>query len=160
MTLLHVSVPAANPEQTAHILARILGGACLPFPPCPDAWIAFAASDDGTAIEVYPDTAVIEQGPQTIAFANGSAATQPIAMHVAVASPLPLDTIMAVAAETGWTARVCDRGPFECVELWINDRYLIEVLDPKMLRDYRKTMTARNWRDIFGITETTTGRDT
>lgn len=38
----------------------------LPFPPFPDCWIAFAEQDDGTAIEVYPTTNVLEAGLEQI----------------------------------------------------------------------------------------------
>lgn len=72
-------------------------------------------------------------------------------MHVALASPLAAGEVLALGAEQGWTARICDRGPFECVELWVEEDLLVEVLDPGMADDYRHGMTAANWRAMFGL---------
>ncbi len=151
MPLLHMSINATNPEGVAQILARILGGEAFPFPPCPGAWIAFAAEDDGTAVEVYPLEARIEAGPETIAFTTAEADTTPTFAHIALASPLTGEEITAIGTDAGWTTRTCNRGPFHCIEIWIENRLLIEVLDAAMLADYRANMTAANWRTMFGI---------
>lgn len=42
-------------------------------------------------------------------------------------------------------------GPFKCVEIWLEDRLLVEVLDLAMQRDKANGMTARNWRAMFGL---------
>ena len=153
MTLLHLSIAAEEPERVARILSRITGGPALPFPPCPGAWIAFFAADDGSAVEVYPATARVEAGPDTIRFGTGPAEAGPVAAHVALATDLSAEEVLAIGAEAGWTARICDRGPFELVELWVEGRFLVEVLDPAMQADYRRGMTAANWRAMFGMGE-------
>ncbi|MEM9011325.1 MAG: hypothetical protein AAGE18_08865 [Pseudomonadota bacterium] len=153
MSLLHVSISAAAPEHVAGVLAEILSGSAHPFPPNPGAWIAFAASDDGTAVEVYPLTSRIALGPEQIAFETAAPDAAPTFAHIALASPLTAEAVRAIGAREGWTARVCDRGPFTCIELWIEDRLLIEVLDPAMLAAYRRGMTAENWRRMFGWTD-------
>jgi hypothetical protein len=44
--ILHASIPADQPGEVAHVLARIMGGTAMPFPPGgPHAWIAWG--DDG-----------------------------------------------------------------------------------------------------------------
>ncbi len=151
MSLLHVSIKATDPHGAATTLARILGGEAFPFPPCPGAWIAFAAADDGSAIEVYPETALIEAGPATVAFTTGPRDDGASFAHAAIASPLSAAEICAIGAQAEWSARICDRGPFSCVELWIDGRILIEVLDPAMQAAYRTGMTAANWRGMFGF---------
>jgi len=151
MALLHVSISARDPERVAEFLARILGGEALPFPPFPDAWIAFAVQDDGTAIEVYPLTHRLKIGPETVACEAESADGSATFAHVAIASPLGREEILALGAAEGWVTRICDRGPFECVEIWLEDRLLVEVLDPAMQCDYARGMTMRNWRKIFGL---------
>jgi len=35
------------------------------------------------------------------------------------------------------------------VEVWIENAYLVEVLDPAQMADYRRTMTVENWRRAF-----------
>ena len=137
MGLLHISIPADRPEHVATVLARILGGPALPFPPCPGAWIAFSAADDGTAIEVYPTGTEISAGAEAIAFHRGASGGG--------------QDLIALGEAEGWRARICNRGPFDCVELWIENRFLVEVLTPEMQNDYRRGMTAASWRAMFGM---------
>ncbi|SFJ80850.1 hypothetical protein [Jannaschia pohangensis] len=151
MTLLHVSIAARAPAAMAKALARLLGGEALPFPPCPGAWIAFAAQDDGTAIEVYPAGTRLTAGPEAVAFQPGPPRRSTSATHLAIASPLTTAQIEEVAETAGWTSRTCDRGPFSCIEVWTGEGLLIEVLDAAMLADYRKGMTAAQWRMMFGM---------
>lgn len=151
MTLLHVSISAENPKQCAGFLATLLGGQALPFPPFPDSWIAFAGQDDGTAIEVYPLTHRLMIGTETIACEAGSPDRRPTFAHVAIASGLDRAEIITLGESEGWVTRICDRGPFACVEVWLEDRLLVEVLDPAMQRDYARGMTVRNWRAMFGL---------
>lgn len=150
MALLHVSIGAGEPERVARFLAVLIGGEALPFPPFPDSWIAFAAQDDGTAIEVYPLTHRLTIGPDTVACEVGAPDGRPTFAHVAIRSGLGRHEILELGEAEGWTTRVCNRGPFECVEIWLEDRLLVEVLDPAMQRDYARGMTVRNWKAMFG----------
>ena len=151
MTLLHLSINAAQPARVARCLADLPGGEALPFPPFPGSWIAFAARDDGTAIEVYPLTHRLTIGPDTIACEAGHPDAGASFAHVAIASALDRSAILDLGASEGWVTRLCNRGPFQCVEIWLEDRLLVEVLDPAMQRDYARAMTARNWRVMFGM---------
>ena len=151
MALFHVSISADKPRQVAAFVAQILGGEALPFPPFPDCWIAFTAEDDGTAIEVYPTTHTLVPGPDQIACDVGAADKGPTFAHIALASPMSADDIIDLAQDAGWTTRECDRGPFSCVEVWLENRVLIEVLDPKMQRQYRDGMTIAQWKSMFGM---------
>ncbi|WP_299048923.1 hypothetical protein [uncultured Tateyamaria sp.] len=153
MTLAHLSVDAENPEHVAGVLARIMGGTALPFPPCPGAFIAFDRSDDGTAIEVYPAGMQVQRGPDQIAFVQGPATSGAVASHVCLTSDLTEAQLLDIGTRNGWTARTCNRGPFSCVEIWLEDRVLIEALDPGMTQDYRQTMSAAQWRAMFGMAE-------
>jgi hypothetical protein len=151
MALLHVSISAEDPARVAAFLATLLGGEALPFPPFPDAWIAFAGQDDGTAIEVYPLTHRLKIGPETIACETGAPDDGPSFAHVAIRSALGREEILALGTAEGWVTRVCDRGPFQCVEIWLENRLLVEVLDPAMQQAYAEGMTTRNWRAMFGL---------
>jgi hypothetical protein len=151
MSLLHVSINAADPQRVASVLARIMGGQALPFPPFPGCWIAFSADDDGTAIEVFPLTHVLTAGTEAVACEIGAADSRPSFVHLALASALGCDEVRALGAAEGWMTRVCDRGPFACVEIWVENRLLVEVLDPGMRKDYVHGMTAANWKSMFGL---------
>ncbi|MEM9551188.1 MAG: hypothetical protein AAGA05_08440 [Pseudomonadota bacterium] len=151
MALLHVSINADDPESVARFLARAMGGDAMPFPPFPDCWIAFAAEDDGTAIEVYPLTHVLEPGTDQVVCEVRSREAGSSFAHVALASVLSQDALLEAATARGWTARICNRGPFHCVEVWLENRLLVELLDASMQADYREGMTAANWAAMFGL---------
>lgn len=151
MSLLHLSINADGPEDVATFLAHVMGGVAVPFPPFPDCWIAFTEEDDGTAIEVYPTTHVLEAGPEQISCEIRESDARPTFVHAAVCSKLYRDDIIPMASEKGWKSRICNRGPFECVEVWLENRLLVELLDADMQKDYRSGMTASNWASMFGL---------
>ena len=151
MSILHLSINAGDPERVSRFLALVLGGRAMPFPPFPDCWIAFTAEDDGSAIEVYPLTHVLSPGKDQIACEVGKPVPDRTFAHAAIASPLARSAIIEAAEAEGWLARICTRGPFDCVEVWLGGRLLVEVLDPEMQEDYRRGMTAANWARMFGL---------
>ena len=151
MALLHLSINAADPEGVSAFLAAVLGGEHLPFPPFPNSWIAFSGADDGKAIEVYPLTNRIVAGSQAIECAAGVPDDAPTFVHAAIVSPLDRGEIVRMSRKRGWTARICNRGPFHCIEVWLENRLLVEVLDPEMQADYRSGMTVANWKQMFGL---------
>lgn len=151
MSLLHLSINADAPEDVATFLAHVMGGVAMPFPPFPDCWIAFAEQDDGTAIEVYPTTHVLKAGAEQISCEIKARDADPTFVHAALCATLNRSEIISLAIERDWIARICNRGPFECVEVWLENRLLVELLDAEMQRDYRKGMTAENWALMFGL---------
>lgn len=150
VSLLHVSISADDPRRVSAFLSYVMGGEAMRFPPFPDSWIVFAAEDDGTAIEVYPTTHVLEAGPNRLVCKIRDRNAASTFVHVAIRSQLGRAEVMERAATEGWTCRICNRGPFECVEVWLENRLLVEVLDDHMLKDYRSGMTASNWATMFG----------
>ena len=150
MALLHVSINAEEPPLVAGVLADLLAGKALPFPSCSGAWIAFSGAADGTAIEVYPISKLLTPGDRNVVFSDGGRG-EATGGHVAITSALSVGQITALARKNGWLARVCDRGPFECVELWLENRQLIEVLDDKMAVKYRREMTAARWPEMYDL---------
>ena len=152
MALLHMSVNAGDPQRMANFLAGLLGGNAMPFQPFPDAWIAFSERNDGTAIEVYPLTHRLTVGDRQVHGATDATPDRDSTfVHAAIGSPLPGDRILERAATESWMARTCNRGPFECVEIWLENRLLIKVLDPDMQQDHRRGMSQQNWRAMFNL---------
>ena len=152
MSLLHVSISADAPEDVATFLAQVMGGDAMPFPPFPDCWIAFTRQDDGTAIEVYPTTHVLRPGPEQITCEVKTRDANPSFCHAALGAVLDRAEIISHAEQRGWIARICNRGPFDCVEVWLENRLLVELLDAEMQKSYRAGMTAENWASMFGLT--------
>lgn len=151
MMLLHLSISADEPERVATVLATLLGGRAMPFPPFPDSWIAFAARDDGTAIEIYPTTHVLVAGEDAVRCRVDAVDQRPTFAHAAIGSALSAEAVLGLAEAEGWPARRCHRGPFACIEMWIEGRLLVEVLDPGMLADYRRGMTMERWAAMFDL---------
>lgn len=146
-----MSINAEEPERVAVFLSSLMAGRAMPFPPFADSWIAFSWQDDGSAIEVYPLTHRLHAGAENIECRVGEPTGSPTFVHIAISSPLERGQILALAGAEGWLARTCDRGPFECIEVWLENRLLVEVLDPQMQSDYRRGMSMQNWSDMVGL---------
>src|SRR3954452_12932656 len=60
----HVSISAHDPKHVAGVLAELLNGRSLPFPgrPAGDSWMAVTGDQNGSMIEVYPDTLTLQPG--------------------------------------------------------------------------------------------------
>ena len=136
--LFHISMAAERPEQAARLVAELWGGRAYPFPPVAEgSWIALAGDDRGSAIEVYPLGTELHEG-------QGELAVQPLAgrpsrngpVHVAIATGLDVDAVKAIAKRYGAPAKVCVRGPFRVIELWVEGSFMIEVLTPEMQAEY------------------------
>jgi len=104
-----------------------------------------------TAIEVYPTTHVLKPGKDRISCEINARDASSTFVHAALGASLRSPEIISLAAEKDWTARICNRGPFECVEVWLENRLLVELLDAAMQKDYREGMTAANWASMFGL---------
>jgi hypothetical protein len=76
------------------------------------------------------------------------AAPRPYAcFHLAIATELSVDDILAIGAREGWRAVPCSRGGvFDVVELWLENGLMFEVLTPEMQHDYRSGVTIDMWR--------------
>jgi len=156
-TIYHVALPANNPKETARALARILGGEAMPFPVIPGAWMAWSG-DGVTEIEVTPRGLGYKRAnpgsvPDMVSTVQDPVATD---WHLAVGTSVVAAEVVRIAEHAGWPAQICDRkGLFEVVEVWVDDKCLIEVLDPGMQTRYRAAFTPRKWKLALEQIETT-----
>jgi len=153
----HFSIPARDPEGVARVFGRIIDGTVMPFPVVAGAWVAIANDGSGLGVEVVPETSAHHPGK---GFSDGRAAAGPMAMpwetqirqdgdpqdasgyHVAITSALSVDEILALGEAHGWRAVHCERGGvFDLVELWIENRALVEVLPPEGAARYHAFYT-------------------
>lgn len=118
------------PSAWAAFLAPVPGGEALPVPPFPEPWIAFAGHDEGTAIEVYPLTPRLKTGPEPIACKTGVPDDSPTFAHLAVRSALDRHEIADLGTAETWVTRICNRGPFDCGEVWPESGLLVEASSP------------------------------
>lgn len=153
--IVHVSLPADDCALVARVLAELLDGGALPFPPGgPTTWNVWSRAND-CQIVVLPRGQVMVAGPceQVWAQRPRDPADRASESHCAIAGPRPASEVVALATAVGWVARVCDRGGFfTAVEVWVENAYLVELLDPDQLAAYRRSMTVDTWREAFAIT--------
>jgi hypothetical protein len=149
--IFHASLPADDPKFVAETLARMLGGEALPFPPGPNAWMAWSR-DGQTELEITPRGFDLVKGADEVQWDEAPRAARTSDWHIALGTPLSRDEVLAIAREAGWPARICDRGGFfHVIEIYVEGAAFMEVLDEEMQAQYKASMSPANWRRVFGF---------
>ena len=149
--IFHASIRAAEPERVARVIAELWRGGVAPAPKTMTSfkgcWVAFGRDERGTQIEVHPlDFAFVapsrrasdpERDPTRRAGAT--------AVHFAIASPRSEEEIHQIAQREGWDCVTCWRdvpgGGYGVVEVWVENRLMLEALTPSMQVEYASTMS-------------------
>ncbi len=149
----HFAMPTANPRIAAEAFARIIDGIATPFPPVPGGWVAIARDGSGVGVECLPETSAHHPGqgdvdPDFVSRRPGDGPWESqirqdgpvpgaVGFHVALTTALSVEAIMEIGREQGWRAVHAERGGlFDLVELWVDNRLMIEVLAPEGTRRY------------------------
>jgi len=148
----HVSMPADDCEHVARVLAEMTEGQALRFPPGgPTAWNVWSKHND-FQIVVTPRGHMIVEGERESVLVDRGGHERTSETHFAVGVDRPAADIVAIARAQGWSARVCARADFfDVVEVWVENAYLVEVLDPSQLAAYERSMTVERWKCAFGL---------
>ncbi len=138
----HISLDAKNPKHVATVLAEILGGQVVPAPPNfrPDSWFVLSNDQHGTMVEVLPLGTEMWPDDVEAGFHAGTSAPY-VSTHAYISVNVSEETLLQIGEREGWTTRICDRGPFDLVEFWVENRQLIEFAPPKMSAKYLALMT-------------------
>lgn len=141
----HFSIPARHPEVAARVLAEIMDAVVLPFPPVAGGWMVVCRDGSGTGLEVVPETTAIlrgeEEGEASVFGFSSARVRHDGAIHIALTTQLSVEDIIALGEEQGWRAVHCDRGPFDLVELWVDNRIMVEILHPEGTARYLAAST-------------------
>ena len=134
----HLSIAARNPQRVGEVFAELIDGVCTPFPPNPGSYMSFARDGHGTAVEIYPaDSVMRPNGEAGADFVSTGQAQSFSPVHFALSVDREVPEIEAIARREGWDCFVCDRGGhFHVVELWIENRILVELLPPTFASRY------------------------
>ena len=154
MKIAHASIPADDPATAAHVLAEILQGEAMPFPPAGDqAWMAWSG-DGAIEIEVAPRGHVLIYGATQTEWLPRAESGRLSEAHLSLCIDRPAAEIMAIAARAGWPTRLCDRGDglFELVEVWVDGAFMLEFLDPAQTRRYEQVVTPAAWKAYLAET--------
>lgn len=165
----HISIGVHNPEKVAGVLAELWNGMVIPFPPAPDSFMVLANDGKGSAVEVTPISTVIAPGegmpPEDgldysvkteeyeAKFVVSDFAPQYVATHLNINTRLTVDEVRAIGAREGWRTLVCNRGEglFQLIELWIEDRFMLEVMTPEMTERYVEVTSPAFIAEVFGM---------
>lgn len=154
----HVSLPARDPVRVAAVLAELMGGRDYPFPgPLPGARMAVSGDPHGTMIEVYPDTAVMTPGEAEAPVAYGTAEPPAhVGFHALLSVPHDRDGIERIGSAAGWRTRWFARAApgkppvFHVMEVWVENRILLEVVPADMVAGYARYMQIERMDTIHG----------
>lgn len=149
----HLSIAAQNPKQVAYVLAEMFQGEAFPFPDAryPDSYVALTFDVHGTVVDVHPFTTELIPGSQDDTMfqrRQNPDASPYTATHAAISVPASEEQIRAIAARENWQTRH-RRGVFEVIELWIENRVLIELLPPAIASGYLTFMEPQTLKQFF-----------
>jgi hypothetical protein len=147
-TIMHISLPADDPAKAAKVLAEIMNGEAVRFPPGgPKAWKVFSG-DGAVDLEIVARGDVIVLGEKEGAWRRAQNPQRASECHLALCVDRPERDVIAIAERAGWTARHCERGGgvFGLAEIWIDNAFMIEVLDPVETARYRENVTLAKWK--------------
>ena len=147
----HASIPADNPKRAAEVLAEIMSGEALPFPPGgADSWMAWSG-DGAVEIEISRRGLALTYGKDEAEWKPDGVARRLSECHLAVCVERSAAEVLAIAQRAGWPARACDRGGgvFQLTEVWVEGAFMIEVLDPAQTAHYRTVVTPQNWKQFL-----------
>ena len=151
MIIAHASIPADDPANVAKVLAEILGGEAVRFPPAgPHAWMAWAG-DSSIDLEIVPRGNVITYGADEGGWTPHGGRQRPSECHLAICVDRPEAETIAIAQRAGWTARHCERGGgvFNLAEVWVENTFMIEFLDPAQTKLYKERINLEGAKRMF-----------
>jgi hypothetical protein len=134
----HLSIAARDPKNVAGVLAELMGGVAVPFPPNPGSFFALQLDEHGSGVEVYPAGTELRPGGDD----GGGFVKKPVAeraygpTHFALSVATQADTVETIAQREGWQCFRCNRGPFHVMEVWIENESMVEILPPEFAAEY------------------------
>ncbi|NJL20056.1 MAG: hypothetical protein HC895_03245 [Leptolyngbyaceae cyanobacterium SM1_3_5] len=149
----HLSIAAQNPKHVAQVLAELFQGEAVSFPDAQysDSYVAVSFDDYGTVVDVHPFSIELIPGSENDALfqcRQNPDASPYTATHAAISVPVSEEQIEAIAAREHWQTRH-RKGLFEVIELWIENRVLIELLPPAIASGYLAFMEPQRLKQFF-----------
>jgi hypothetical protein len=150
--IFHLSIDADEPRRVALAIAQLWGCEAYPFAPVGEgSWIAVAEDGRNSAVEVYPRGLTLAPGDgEAMAQPRTGAVVSYTPTHMAIATALSEAEVLALGGAEGWrTVRQSRGGVFDVIELWIENRLMVEVLTPDMQAQYLAGATPQAWRHML-----------
>lgn len=146
--IFHASIPADNPEHVASVLAEIWKTQYVPFV-FPDSYMVMSGNAWGSNIEILKRGGEQVPGAVETMLTRNPASSPYSEVHLLIGTELTFDDVFAIARREGWIARLCDRAIFTLLELWLENRFLIEVVNAAEIERYRTFYSnPDNWHEL------------
>jgi len=140
--ILHISIPARNPENVAKVLAELCQGEVRQFSPLENAYMVYANDEHASGFEVYPNTIECQPGKaefEQTRFVENKKPDPYTAVHCAMNTRLSKKEVEAIAAREGWRCiYVRRRDLFALYEFWLENRFLLEVIVSEDLQEAKQ----------------------
>jgi hypothetical protein len=143
----HISIAVCDPMHVAKVLAEILQGSVMPFPPNPGSYMTLAGDEFGTMLEFYPiGTELIPNAWQGQAgFQLNERSSYYTSVHAAISVPISLEEIERIGEREGWRVVPANRdGLFDVVEFWVENRLMLELLTPAIVSKYLEALSPQH----------------
>lgn len=133
----HLSIAARDPQHVAGVLAELMGGKAVPFPPNPGSFFSLQLDEHGSGVEVYPaGTELQPGGSDGGGFVKKAEGRGFGPTHFALSVATDAATVKSIAKREGWNCFDCNRGPFHVIEVWVENNLMVEILPPEYAREY------------------------
>ena len=151
MKLIHASIPADDTNKVAEVLAEMMGGEALPFPPAGRKGRMAWSGDGSISLEIVPRGHLIHPGREQGEWRSVTEPQRLSEVHLAIGVDRPAAEIVAIAEKAGWPARVCARGGgfFELVEVWVEGAFMLEMFDPEQAAHYERVASVENLKKFM-----------
>ena len=133
----HLSIAARDPQKAAGVLAELMGGKAVPFPPNPGSFFALQLDEHGSGVEVYPTGTELEPNGSTGgSFVKHDRGRGYGSTHFALSVSTDAKKVTEIAKRAGWQYFECNRGPFHVIEVWVENETMVEILPPEYAAEY------------------------
>lgn len=136
----HISISVDNPLRVAKVLAQILHGHVVPFAICPGSYIVLQGDEYGTAIELLPFGIEMTLKHQKVVYMHSNNHSQFSATYATISVPISQCEIEQIAMREDWHINLSNCGQFKLIELWIENKFLLELMSPTMTHQYIESM--------------------
>ncbi len=99
----HLSIAARDPKHAAGVLAELMGGTAVPFPPNPGSFFALQLDEHGSGVEVYPAGTELQPGGVVGGNFVRKEARGYGSTHFALSVATDAETVQAIAGARGGT---------------------------------------------------------
>jgi hypothetical protein len=149
----HISIAVYNPMHVAEVMAEILQGIVVLFPPNPGSYMTLTGDQYGTLLEFYPiETELVPNAWQGQAgFQINQQFSHYTSVHAAISVPISLEEIERIGEREGWRVVSANRdGLFDVVEFWVENRLMLEVLTPAIVQKYLNALSPQQLKAFAG----------